>query len=286
MHQRYAHAKQFKRATGARYAADLSGRVLRDIGRNIESNSGLEAAFATLLALAQRVRAQRSVSAGRRSFPAAPGRCIGRAAHRLTAGVKTSGRRSALNRLFGAHVTALPGDRNAGHALVDRDPGRRGTATYSRPRRPGISRPQRAGRLQVQGSSPAERRAQAEQARIAPQGRYRARHRQRRHAGRPRRRRRRGDAGHAHRRDRHRRRTRARSRRCRHVRTRSLRPARHPFDEARSKSSPAMPARPTRPPRHRSDPPRRQTRSAAARSGLFAGKAWPAWHRPEAARAR
>jgi IS5 family transposase len=36
----------------------LLGRVIRDIGRKIEGDSGLEAAFAQLLMLARRVREQ------------------------------------------------------------------------------------------------------------------------------------------------------------------------------------------------------------------------------------
>ncbi|MET4278906.1 putative TPR repeat methyltransferase [Bradyrhizobium sp. F1.2.2] len=56
-HQRYAHAKQFKRANRAlKTLRTYLGRVIRDIGREIEGNGGLEATFTTLLMLARRVR--------------------------------------------------------------------------------------------------------------------------------------------------------------------------------------------------------------------------------------
>jgi transposase, IS5 family len=46
-HQRYAHAKQFKRANRAlKKLRTYLGRVIRDIGRKIEGDSGLEAVFA------------------------------------------------------------------------------------------------------------------------------------------------------------------------------------------------------------------------------------------------
>ena len=46
-HQRYAHAKQFKRANRMlKKLRTYLGRVIRDIGRKIEGNDGLEAAFA------------------------------------------------------------------------------------------------------------------------------------------------------------------------------------------------------------------------------------------------
>ena len=58
-HQRYAHAKQFKRANRAlRKLKTYLGRVIRDIARKIDGDPGLETAFARLLSLARRVRAQ------------------------------------------------------------------------------------------------------------------------------------------------------------------------------------------------------------------------------------
>jgi IS5 family transposase len=58
-HQRYAHAKQFKRANRMlKKLRTYLGRVIRDIGRKIEGDGGLEAAFAQLLLTARRVREQ------------------------------------------------------------------------------------------------------------------------------------------------------------------------------------------------------------------------------------
>jgi IS5 family transposase len=64
-HQRYAHAKQFTRANRAlKTLRTYLGRVIRDIGRKIEGDEGLEAAFAKLLALARRVREQQQRQRG------------------------------------------------------------------------------------------------------------------------------------------------------------------------------------------------------------------------------
>src|SRR5271167_2998725 len=58
-HQRYAHAKQFKRANRAlRKLKTYLGRVIRDIARKIDGDHRLEASFALLLSLSRRVRAQ------------------------------------------------------------------------------------------------------------------------------------------------------------------------------------------------------------------------------------
>src|SRR5208282_2182100 len=51
-HQRYAHAKQFKRANRAlRKLKTYLGRVIRDIARKIDGDHRLEASFALLLSL-------------------------------------------------------------------------------------------------------------------------------------------------------------------------------------------------------------------------------------------
>ena len=64
-HQRYAHAKQFTRANRAlKTLRTYLGRVIRDIGRKIEGDEGLEAAFAKLLALARRVGEQQQRQRG------------------------------------------------------------------------------------------------------------------------------------------------------------------------------------------------------------------------------
>src|ERR1700749_2697916 len=58
-YQRYAHAKQFKRANRAlRTLKTYLGRIIRDISRKIEGDAGLDAKFAWLLSLARRVREQ------------------------------------------------------------------------------------------------------------------------------------------------------------------------------------------------------------------------------------
>jgi transposase, IS5 family len=64
-HQSYAHAKQFKRANRMlKKLRTYLGRVIRDVGRKIEGDSGLEAAFAQLLALSRRVREQQQRQRG------------------------------------------------------------------------------------------------------------------------------------------------------------------------------------------------------------------------------
>ena len=58
-HQRYAHAKRFKRARRAlKTLRTYLGRVMRDIGRKIADNAALEPKFAKLLLLARRVHEQ------------------------------------------------------------------------------------------------------------------------------------------------------------------------------------------------------------------------------------
>lgn len=69
-HQRYAHAKQFNRASRAlKKLRTLLGRVIRDITRKIEGDSGLEAVFAQLLIWRGACASNSSVSADRRSIP-------------------------------------------------------------------------------------------------------------------------------------------------------------------------------------------------------------------------
>src|ERR1700690_3643273 len=65
-HQRYAHAKQFKRANRTlKTIRTYLGRVIRDIGRKIRDEAELESAFAHPLMLARRVREQRQHQRGR-----------------------------------------------------------------------------------------------------------------------------------------------------------------------------------------------------------------------------
>src|SRR3954466_1053444 len=66
-HQRYAHAKQFKRANRAlRSLRTMLGRVIRDITRQIFSRPQLSEVFALPLSLAHRVKDQRQRQRGRK----------------------------------------------------------------------------------------------------------------------------------------------------------------------------------------------------------------------------
>src|SRR3954451_23829446 len=80
-HQRYAHAKQFKRAKRmSKKLRTYLGRVIRDITRKIEGDSRLEAVFAQLLMLARRVREQKQRQRGSKvySLHAPEVECIGK----------------------------------------------------------------------------------------------------------------------------------------------------------------------------------------------------------------
>src|SRR5579862_5098531 len=64
-HQRYAHAKQFKRANRSlRKLRTYLGRIIRDIGRKIGGDEALQAAFARVLSLARTVRDQKQHQRG------------------------------------------------------------------------------------------------------------------------------------------------------------------------------------------------------------------------------
>ncbi len=125
-HQRYAHAKQFKRANRMlKKLRTLLGRVIRDIGRKIEGDSGLEAAFAQLLMLARRVREQQQRQRGPKvySLHAPEVECIGKGkAHRpYEFGVKVSVATTlkyCKGGQFVTHVKALPGNPYDGHTLA------------------------------------------------------------------------------------------------------------------------------------------------------------------------
>ncbi len=126
-HQRYAHAKQFKRANKAlRRLRTMLGRVIRDITRRIMGNAGLENVFALPLSLARRVKDQRQRERGRKvySLHAPEVECIGKGkAHKpYEFGVKVSVA-TPLHRCRGgqfvAHVQALPGNPYDGHTLAE-----------------------------------------------------------------------------------------------------------------------------------------------------------------------
>ncbi len=125
-HQRYAHAKQFKRANKAlRSLRTMLGRVIRDITRKTAGRPGLADAFALPLSLARRVKDQRQRERGRKvySLHAPEVECIGKGkAHKpYEFGVKVSVA-TPLHRCKGgqlvAHVKALPGNPYDGHTLA------------------------------------------------------------------------------------------------------------------------------------------------------------------------
>ena len=124
-HQRYAHAKQFKRANKSlRKLKTWLGRTIRDIGRKIKGNEGLEAAFLKPLYLAGRIHAQKRRDAIRKvySVHAPEVECIGKGKAHMPYefGVKAS-LATTLNRSkggqFAIHAAALPGNPYDGHTL-------------------------------------------------------------------------------------------------------------------------------------------------------------------------
>ncbi len=117
-HQRYAHAKQLKRANRMLQTLRTQlGRVIRDIVRKIAGNAELRAIFARPLSLASQVRSQKQRQRGPKIYSqhAPEVACIGKGkAHRpYEFGVKVSVA-TTLNRSKGgqfvAHVAALPGN--------------------------------------------------------------------------------------------------------------------------------------------------------------------------------
>src|SRR5262249_24860598 len=124
-HQRYAHAKQFKRANKAlRKLKTYLGRTIRDIARKIEGESGLKAMFARLLHLAGRVLDQTRYQRGPKvySLHAPEVECIGKGKpHRpyefgVKVSVATTLKRSKGGQ-FALHARALPGNPYDGHTL-------------------------------------------------------------------------------------------------------------------------------------------------------------------------
>jgi IS5 family transposase len=127
--QRYAHAKQFKRATKALCTLRTQlGRVMRDIRRKIADDEALEGAFYThytQLLLAGRVLTQRQRQRGFKVYllHAPEVECIGKGkAHKpYEFGVKVSVA-TPINRCKGgqlvAHIKALPGLPYDGHTLA------------------------------------------------------------------------------------------------------------------------------------------------------------------------
>src|SRR3954452_6208941 len=160
-HQRYAHAKQFKRANRMlKKLRTYLGRVIRDIDRKIEGDDGLQAKFTKLLAMARRVREQQQRQRGPKVYylHAPEVECIGKGkAHRpYEFGVKVSVGTTisrAKGGQFVTHVKALPGNPYDGHTLATVIPDMEALvgSTIAHPRGQGIPRPQCAARSQVQG---------------------------------------------------------------------------------------------------------------------------------------
>jgi transposase, IS5 family len=126
-HQRYAHAKQFKRANRAlKTLRTYLGRVIRDIARKIENDGWLkEVVFKGILLRAQRVRDQKQHQRGPKvySLHAPEVECIGKGkAHRpYEFGVKVSVAttlRHSKGGQFATHAKALPGNPYDGHTLA------------------------------------------------------------------------------------------------------------------------------------------------------------------------
>jgi IS5 family transposase len=124
-HQRYAHAKQFKRARRAlKSIRTMLGRVIRDLTRKVADRPDLAEVFALPLSLARRVKDQRQQQRGRKiySLHAPEVECIGKGKphKRYEFGVKVTVAtplRRCKGGQFVAHVKALPGNPYDGHTL-------------------------------------------------------------------------------------------------------------------------------------------------------------------------
>jgi transposase, IS5 family len=124
-HQRYAHAKQHKRARKClKKLRTYLGRIIRDIGRKVKGNEALQAKFDYILHRADIVRTQRPREAVPKvySLHAPEVECIGKGkAHKpYEFGVKAS-IAATLNPCAGghfiAHACSLPGRPYDGHTL-------------------------------------------------------------------------------------------------------------------------------------------------------------------------
>ena len=129
--QRYAHAKQFKRANKClRTLKTYLGRVMRDIRRKIASHAALRAVFAHPLSLGFRVLTQKKRQEARKVYAlhAPEVECIGKGkAHKpYEFGVKVSIATTlspAKGGQFILHAQALPGNPYDGHTLKTVLPG-------------------------------------------------------------------------------------------------------------------------------------------------------------------
>ena len=117
-HQSYAHAHQFKRAAQAQ---DLSGRVIRDIGRRIHGDPELEEIFARPLSLSRRVLVQDQRQRGPKLYSRSGVHRQGQGASAIRVRVKVSVASTARRSKGGQFVTyiaALPGNPYDGHTLA------------------------------------------------------------------------------------------------------------------------------------------------------------------------
>src|ERR1700688_2193755 len=125
-HQRYAHAKQFKRANRMlKKLRTYLGRVIRDIDRKIDGDSRLQVVFAKLLPLARRVGEQQQRQRRPKVYylHAPEVECIGKGkSHRpYECGVKVSVAttlKHCKGGQFVTHVKALSGNPYDGHTLA------------------------------------------------------------------------------------------------------------------------------------------------------------------------
>lgn len=126
-HQRYAHAKQFKRAGKAlRKLKTYLGRTIRDIARQIAGEDELQGIFQRPLHLASRVLEQRQNQRGKKvySLHAPEVECIGKGkAHApyefgVKVSIATTLKRSKGGQ-FALHAKALPGNPYDGHTLAE-----------------------------------------------------------------------------------------------------------------------------------------------------------------------
>jgi len=125
-HQRYAHAKQFKRANRAlRTLKTYLGRTIRDIRRQIADDEELDAIFKWPLYQGETVMQQRQRQRGRKiySLHAHEVECIGKGkAHKpcefgVKVSIATTLKRSKGGQ-FALHAMALPGNPYDGHTLA------------------------------------------------------------------------------------------------------------------------------------------------------------------------
>jgi IS5 family transposase len=129
--QRYAHAKQFKRANKSlRTLKTYLGRVMRDIHRKTKGNAGLEAAFAQALSQAHRLLFQKKRQEAPKiySLHAPEVECIakGKAHKPYEFGVKVSLATTltpSKGGQFIVHAKSLPGNPYDGHTLETVLPG-------------------------------------------------------------------------------------------------------------------------------------------------------------------